>query len=279
MLRISRLIAFFYLLLCLVSVGLMAAFGPLGYAPYPLPLGPTREPIVVTIAYSTEKQAWLEQAAAQFAAADRRVDGRPIEIVLQGAGSREMVGEVARGALRPTAISPASFVQIELLRDEWGNSAANSGTPIGAGELTPQPLVLTPLVLVGWEERTALLWPNGEPANLWADLHNAVAEDKTWQDLGGRESWGFVKFGHTRPTSSNSGIQTLLLMAYAYHNTYTGLTVESIEDQGFRSWMAAIERSVSEFGDSTAPFMDSMVLAGHGKDELVDGKENHENVV
>ena len=41
MLRLARLLSIGYLVLCLLSVGLMAVWGPLGYAPFPLPLGPS----------------------------------------------------------------------------------------------------------------------------------------------------------------------------------------------------------------------------------------------
>lgn len=273
MLRLSRVVAGCYLAVCLVAFATSTIIGPLGYAPFPLPFGPTRAPIAITVDYGTEKQAWLEEAAALFEAGNPTIDGRPVRVTLEGVGSREMVTEIAQNKRMPTAISPASSVQIELLRAEWKNYSQNQGDIIGAGNVAPQPLVITPLVLVAWEERASRLW-QVPPTDLWGDLHGAVSGGKSWKDLGGSEAWGYVKFGHTRPTTSNSGIQTLLLMAYAYHNKTRDLTVGDVTDAGFRAWMGEIEQSVIEFGDSTGTFMKNMVLSGPGKYDMVAVYEN-----
>ncbi len=44
--RLSRLIAIGYFLICLATLALSTAVrGPLGYAPFPLPIGPARTPM------------------------------------------------------------------------------------------------------------------------------------------------------------------------------------------------------------------------------------------
>src|SRR5215472_12890714 len=117
--RLSRIIAIGYFLVCLATLAATALVGPLGYAPFPLPIGPARTPVVVTVWYGTEKETWLKEAVARYTATTPTLNGRPIQIELKGLGSREMVERVAQqqwgSDLPPTVISPASSLWVELL--------------------------------------------------------------------------------------------------------------------------------------------------------------------
>ena len=269
MLRLSRLVAAGYLILCLVSVGLMAVIGPLGYAPYPLPLGPSREPIGISIAYSVEKEPWLKEAVGRFNAEGGSVNGRPIRISLEPATeSRETLNQIARGERTPVAFSPASSLQIELLQSAW---EATGKTGKLVGDEPPLPLVLSPLVIVAWQERATLLWQN--EGAFWNDLHDAVAADDGWVRFG-KPEWGLVKFSHARPTRSDSGIQTLVLLAYGYHNKASGLTSGDIDNPDFQKWLLDIEKSVIKFDDNGSSLMQSMVLSGPGTYDLATVYEN-----
>lgn len=268
MLRLSQFLCAGYLVLALIVIALTPFFGPFGSAPFPLRIGPAGTPVVVTIAYGTEKEEWLEEATQRFAATNPTLRGRPIQIELQGIGSREMIEEIIAGELTPVVVSPASMLQVELLRHEW---QARTGNEIFFTE--PEPLVLTPLVIVAWENRAQVLWPNG-PTNFWGDLHDALSDPQGWSALGGDANWGFVKFGHTSPELSNSGLQTLVLLAYAYHEKATGLTTQDILDPDFQQWLEEVEQSVLDFGESTGTFMTNMVQFGPSKYDLVAVYEN-----
>ncbi|MEO7909406.1 MAG: substrate-binding domain-containing protein, partial [Roseiflexaceae bacterium] len=254
MLRLSRIIASSYIAICLIVLALSALIGPLGYAPFPLVRAPARPPIMVTIWYSTEKREWLEAAKQQFEAANPTSNGRPIQVQLKGFGSSEIAQRVAsrdwRGETPPTAISPASGMWLNM----FNVPVATTGTEAA------QPLVRSPLVVVAWDERAKALWPNG-PKNFWSDLHDALGSDG-WKALGGNESWGPVKFGHTSPLTSNSGAQTLILLAYAFHNKSSGLTSADVNSPEFAPWLAEVESGVSSFGDSTGTFMSDIITKG-----------------
>jgi hypothetical protein len=272
MLRISRILAGGYLALALFVVVLTTLVGPLplSNAPFPLQLGPEREPVEVRIAYGTEKREWLEEATRRFHANGPTIRGHPIKITLEGVGSREGVTDIVGGAMQPVVFSPASSIQVELLRYEWKTRNGTEIFPSGAN--APTPLVYTPLVLVAWEERSQTLWPNG-PAHLWHRLQEVLANDEGWGRFGHPE-WGFAKFGHTSPETSNSGIQTLVLLTYAYHEKTSGLARQDILDQEFQQWLDGIENAVMEFGNSTGTFMDNMVNFGPGKYDFVAVYEN-----
>src|SRR5262245_5534187 len=127
---------------------------------------------------------------------------------------------------------------------------------------------LTPLVLVAWEEWAKVLWPQG-PTSFWHDLHDALAEPQGWVGRGGPATWGFVKFGHTSPLTSNGGAQTLVLLTYGFYNKTGTLTGDDILNPAFQQWLTEVERGVSEFGDSTGTFMTNMVRFGPSKYDLV----------
>jgi hypothetical protein len=285
---LTRLIGLGFLLLTLFSLALKAFVAlpdPLGYAPFNLGIGPAGQPVELVIWYGTEKRAWLEESVRRFEQAGISASGRPIRITLVGLGSREIADRVARQDWgddpRPTVVSPASSIWIEVLEADW---ATRNGGAIIAG--SPPPLVLTPLVAVAWEERAKVLWPRGTDA-FWSSLHDALADDGGWisvaeangfgpgtDEYAAAQRWGLVKFGHTSPLSSNSGAQALVLMAYGYHNKTSGLSSADVLDAGFQGWMEEMERAVLDFGDSTGTFMTSMVQFGPSKYDVVLVYEN-----
>ena len=64
--HLSRIIGIGYLLICVAALIGTAFVGPLGYAPFPLPIGPARTPVVVTVWYGTEKEVWLKEAVTRY---------------------------------------------------------------------------------------------------------------------------------------------------------------------------------------------------------------------
>ncbi len=256
--RLSRFIAFGYIALCLAVLAGTFALGPLGYAPLPLVAAPVRQPVVLTIWYGSEKKEWLDAARQRFLASNPSVNGRPIQIQLQSLGSREIAERLLnqdwRGAAPPTVVSPASALWLDAL----------NAPIVRAGADAPRSLVLSPLVLVGWEQRAQALWPRG-PADFWKDLQAALANDAGWQALGGQQSWGLVKFGHTSPLSSNSGAQALILLAYGFYGKSSGLSAADVGNPALASWLRPVEAAVPSFSDSTAALMDDIVRAGPAK--------------
>lgn len=285
---LARLIGWGFIALCLLAVALKAMVplpGPLGYAPIDLGFGAKAEPVEVVIWYGTEKRAWLEEAARRFEAAGATSGGRPIRITLVGLGSREIAERVANkdwgDAPPPAVISPASSVWVEQLRADWAAQGGDGAIISGAAP----PLVLTPLVAVAWQQRADLLWRNGEDA-FWRDLGEAIASE-SWVSVveargfaagspehNAAQSWGFVKFGHTSPLTSNSGAQTLALMAYAFHGKTGGLTTADVNAPAFQDWLEAVAGRAVNFGASTGDLMTSLVQRGPSSFDVVMVYEN-----
>ncbi|MCX7682392.1 MAG: substrate-binding domain-containing protein [Anaerolineae bacterium] len=269
--RLNKLIFLVYMLMT-AGVFIAALASPavraVAYAPLRDLLLPPPRPIVVSVLYSTEKAAWLEEAVARFQATQPQVDGRPIAIQLARSGSREIYLAVLDGSAKPDIISPASTLQIHILQDL---SAGQFGTPVvnAADRQTCRQVLRSPLVLVAWEERAQVLWGDQRAGDLWLQLQTALTDPGGWQKYG-RPEWGYIKFGHTNPLKSNSGFQTILLMTYSYFGKTSGLTsADILGDEDYQAWFTAFEGAISRFGESTGTYMQEIVAYGPSMYDMV----------
>jgi ABC-type Fe3+ transport system substrate-binding protein len=232
----------------------------------PKPSAPEAPSVRVRIGmlYGTEKERWLKAAVEEFA---RR---RPeIGVDLKGLGTIDSVRAVAEGREKPVVWSPADEVALNLLDHEWQTV---HGAPIvdRAEGVAPEPLMLTPLVMITWEDRARALSAagKGDPTD-WRVVHALATDPRGWLGLSAPAEWGFVKPGHTAPSASNSGLQTLILMAYGFHKKRAGLVPADILNPEFQQWMREIESAVGKFGTSSGTYMRDMVLYGPSKYDLV----------
>jgi ABC-type glycerol-3-phosphate transport system substrate-binding protein len=244
----SRLIALGFLALCgvlvfAVSQGWIGANAPVALFPTAAPAtaDPSRA-VTIELVYSTEKKDWLTEAVARWEAANPTVDGRPIKVTLTGMGSQAIVSGLRDGTLKPAAISPASTLQITQI-----NAVGIDGKQNIAADA--QPLVFTPLVIV--EVKDTVADNLKADASLWNMVHDLTVEPDRSKNL---------LFGQTSPMLSNSGLQTWVLMAYAYHNKTKDLTAKDINDPGFQKWLGDYAKNVVNFDDSTSSFMRDMIL-------------------
>ncbi|HSS48731.1 MAG TPA: substrate-binding domain-containing protein [Thermoanaerobaculia bacterium] len=209
--------------------------------------------VEIGIAYGTEKERWLQWAVEQFAKSD---DGRRIKINLIPMGSLEGAQAVLRSDQRIHVWSPASSLYKDVFLQEW-QVQHGGDKPI----VREENLALSPMVLVMWAERyEAFAKKYGEVS--FKTLSQALAESGGWQSIAGKPEWGLFKLGQTHPNESNSGLATLLLMAYDYHGKTRDLTLKDILDPGFQTWAQGFERGVSSFSNSTGNLMREMVLKG-----------------
>ncbi|HEY1012070.1 MAG TPA: extracellular solute-binding protein [Herpetosiphonaceae bacterium] len=281
--RTSRLIAIGFLALCGLVVGLVAAglvnpSAPVAVFPTAQPR-PTEPPdpskaITLEFVYSTEKREWMDGApqlppSAGFAGRDQlqgaidqwlatnpTVDGRPITVKRTALGSQEIVAGLQNGSLKPAAISPASTMQLAQI-----NQLTVDGTTNLAADA--QPLVLTPLVLFAFKDTPAAKLA-GNP-QFWQELQRLVVEPARAQRL---------KFAQTSPDTSNSGLQTMLLMAYAFRGKADNLAAADIASTEFRTWWAQYAKNVEKFGRSTGPIVTEVLQFGPSRYSAVALYEN-----
>src|SRR5262249_21003109 len=206
----------------------------------------------IGVAYGTEKQRWFEWAVGEVA---RAREGRGIHVQLLPMGSLEGAQAGLHGDQRINVGSPASSLYKASFVADW--TLKHSNSPI----LREETLALTPMVFAFWDERYQAFAKKYGPASFRA-IGQALDEKSGWESIAGRPEWGLFKFGHTHPAQSNSGLMTLVLMAFDYHQKCRGLEMKDILDDGFQDWMRRIERSVTGMSNSTGNMMRDMVLRG-----------------
>jgi Bacterial extracellular solute-binding protein len=233
----------------------LAADPAVGSGATPVKPGDTVE---LTFVYSTEKKDWMEAAVASFAQVEPN-----IKVTLVGKGSLEASQAILDGTLQPALFSPADSLIANLLADDW---STKHGKPLFIGD--PQPLLLSPLVFVVWQDRAEVLTAKTGGVLTWKAIREAVTSPKGWPAVGGKPAWGFVKLGQTDPSRSNSGLQALLSMSLEYYNKTSGLTVEELLDEKYQKWVKDIERSVAKFEASTGTFMTDMIRFGPSKYDI-----------
>jgi hypothetical protein len=219
----------------------------------------------IGIAYGTEKKRWLEWAVAEFA---KSGDGERIRVNLIPLGSLEGAQAVLAGDRRIHVWSPASALYKETFVQEWG--VRHSGNPI----VREEALALTPMAFVMWAERQQAFRAKLGAAG-FDSVARALADKTGWAGIAGKPEWGLFKFGHTHPNESNSGLMTLVLMAYDFHGRSRGLELKHVLDASFQTWMSDFERGVSGLSNSTGTMMRDMVLRGPS---TYDGLLVYENV-
>jgi Ca-activated chloride channel family protein len=205
----------------------------------------------IGIAYGTEKKSWLEWAASEFAASDA---GRKVRINLIPMGSQQGAQALLAGDSRIHVWSPASSLYKDSFVQDW--NLKYSKNPI----IKEESLALTPMVFIMWDERyQAFIKKYGELS--FATISKALEEPTGWQAIAGKPEWGLFKFGHTNPNASNSGLVTLVLIAYDHAKKTKNLSPADVVDAKFQEDLARIEKAVT-LSDSTGTMMREMVLKG-----------------
>jgi len=204
------------------------------------------------IAYGTEKERWLQWAVAQYG---ETADGKRVKIDLIPMGSLEGAQAILGGDTRIQVWSPASALYKETFTQEW--ELKHGPHPF----VREENLALSPLVVVMWKERYDAFVARYKEVS-FKTLGQALAEGSGWETIAGKPEWGLFKLGHTHPNESNSGLATLVLMAYDYHAKLRDLTLKDILDPGFVRWEQDFERAVAGLSNSTGNLMRDMVLKG-----------------
>jgi serine/threonine protein kinase len=235
-----------------------------------IPPSTDADPVEINVAFGTEKQHWLEEATAEF---QKSPTGRGIKVNLHGMGSMEAARAVIEG---PTPIpiqvwSPASGAYRDAFEREWRTTHAN--LPI----IKVENLALTPMVFVTWESRHQPFLKKFSKLT-FQTVASAIGEPGGWGTIAGQPDWGRFKFGHTHPNRSNSGLLTLVLMAYEFFKKDRNLSAVDLNQLAFQQWLRAFELGVARPGGpltpSTGTLMREMVLRGPSQYDCVIIYEN-----
>lgn len=217
--------------------------------------GVPAETLEVSILYGSEMKTWLEEEVKTFNSRRAALpSGKRIHVTAQAMGSGDATAAILGGTQQPTVYSPASTAYITLLNQAWQSRDGHTRPIAPAG----QPLVLSPIVIAMWRPMAVLLgWPG--QAIGWADIL-AVSRDPAGWGKYDHPEWGAVKLGHTHPEHANSGLLSVLAIAYAGAKTTRGLTAAALP--AIEPFLAGVEDAIVHYGASTGFFSDRMIERG-----------------
>ena len=241
-------------LVCMLG-GLLAACGTRVGTTNDGTAAPTNA-LVVRMLYGSEKQAWIEAVTAEFNSQRiKSASGKPIFVEAVAKGSADSLELIVSEQDKATIWSPASSILLPIADDRWG-SMHNGAKFVDAAP----PLVLSPVVIAMWRPMAeALGWP-AKPIG-WKEIGDLARNNTQWSDFGHPE-WGPFQFGHTHPDYSNSGITTILATVYAATGKTRDLSVADVQKPETAQFLAAVEKGVIHYGESTGFFGRQMFNRG-----------------
>jgi serine/threonine-protein kinase len=214
--------------------------------------------VTINIALGTEKEKWLEEARVAF---EQTPEGRPLKVNLVALGPVEAAQAIVDGpGQRPIHVwAPSSSLYRGVFEEEW---RSRHGTrPI----LATASLARSPLVFVIWRPRGLAFLKRYMKFDV-RTIAEAIAAPGGWAEIAEKPEWGPFKFGHADPSSSDSGLQMLVLMACELARKTQRLTGTDLSASGLPAFLGGFEPGVTRHGSALcrdgAELMEEMVLRG-----------------
>ena len=146
---------------------------------------------------------------------------------------------------RPTIWSPASTSWVAQVADAKGSSFVPTN---------PSSFARTPVVMAMPKRMAeAMGWPNKDIS--LRDLHDLCLDPKGWGKFGGANAvWGSFKIAKTNPTTSTTGLNSVLMQNYTAAGKTSGLTEADIA--AGTQFSKELESCVIHYGDTTGNVLD-----------------------
>ena len=222
--------------------------------------------VKVDFVFSTEKADWLNAALTAFQNSPQATltgGSKAIQVIPNDSGSLDVKDKIMSGELQPVAWSPANQVELNRLSYAWVKANKNHGNDIlySSTDLTPQSLVFSPLVMAVWKDRAEAFLSTYGKIDL-DTVHTALLNNSGW-GAAGHPEWGAITLGQTRPDLSNSGLLSIMLMAYSYarKNGQVELSLELVQKPDlWNTYIQMFEKAVNQFGNSSGTYFQQTII-------------------
>lgn len=193
-------------------------------------------PLEISVAVSPMAEDWMKAVVADFNESDTMVNGTTrvqvtLTTVSDNAVWQDNVGW--SNTSHPDAWMPATSASVGYLASNIPYRIITNST------------ARTPLVWGGFESRVSILAPDGTLD--WDDVSQAMqTNDGNWSELGGEQSWGFLKLAYPRPNNDIAGLAVLFSGAGEFTQSTT-LNRSALVANDFNDWMGSIVGAVPNF--------------------------------
>jgi hypothetical protein len=161
-----------------------------------------------------------------------------------------------------TADTSGTWVTLESLTAVVADARQRGGEqPLLAVSET---LATSPLVLVAWNDRAAVLTDQCGAID-WACIGQVAP--RPWSEIGGQSSWGRVKPAHAALDRSGIGGLAVAQAAASFHGT-AELSTTQLDQLEFQSWFDGLERAIPA-APTTSSYLQSMLVQGRSAADVV----------
>ncbi len=257
--------------------------------------------VVVQMVHSEETRAWLEEAARLF----KKVHP---EIVLQftSMGSIESIEAIAERRIDPLVWSPSDSSDLALLKARMRSSALARAAALKATALTvddtaranallaedssqnvfssesggaPQPMLLSPLVWLGWESQTQGLRslqaervPHQRHLLSWSVVYELLTGELGWSsppDGMASHAMEPLRVGYADPKQASSGIQSLYLLTLEFFASSRPPRVNQLNNPRYLKLVRDVDSEAISSGLSSDRLLEDMLRYGPSKFDII----------
>lgn len=202
------------------------------------------------------KAEWVLEVTESFNEAQHQTsDGKTIFVHVEQSDSGEVLPLLQAAEIEPTIWSPGTIAWVNEANLVWQDL---HGRPLVSDDCSN--LVYTAIGIGMWRPMAEVLgWPD-EPIG-WSDIIELASNPKGWATHGHPE-WGQFKFGHTNPSSSNTGFLAMTSLVYNTLGITKGLTPELAKSDEVIEAFEKIEANTYHYGVSTRSLFTKIATRG-----------------
>lgn len=241
-----------------------------------------RGPIQVRVLTALPVYDWVNEAARQFNAEQRKLDGNVIQVEIISADGLAALGRFDRdefGTLPPDADLqnltaeqkkalerfPTAWIPDSRYLPELANVAYKERLGrdvfLTDGEYRARPIALSLFAWGLYQSRADALTAQVGDVN-WQVIHDAAITKGGWPELGGKPEWGFFKLVVPNPRKNVGGLAAMVAAAGEYYDK-TSIGTAEVTDPAFQKWLGELMSSTTDLSGGSAYTAEDFALFGY----------------
>jgi hypothetical protein len=246
--------------IAIVAIGLIAR----ALTPSANPIAPVQsnEPIEVRVVTALPIEPWVTEAANQFNAEKRTLDGRPVKVTIVPMDGLTALNRFDSASFEkaPTAWIPDSRYLVELANAAYKERNGRD-VFLTDGEYRAKPIALSLFAWGLYGTRAKALEAKFGQID-WKTIHDAAIASGGWPELGGDPAWGFFKLVVPNPRKNVGGLAAMVAAAGEYYDK-PNITVEDVTNPEFQKWLKELMGSVTAISGASAYTAEDFALLGY----------------
>lgn len=241
-----------------------------------------RGPIQVRVLTALPVYDWVNEAAKQFNAEQRTLDGNVIQVEVisddglaalgrfdrdefgtlpADADLQNLTAEQKQALARfPTAWIPDSRYLPELANVAYKERLGRD-VFLTDGEYRARPIALSLFAWGLYQSRADALTAQVGDVN-WQVIHDAAITKGGWPELGGKPEWGFFKLVVPNPRKNVGGLAAMVAAAGEYYDK-TNIGTAEVTDPAFQRWLGELMSSTTDLSGGSAYTAEDFALFGY----------------